>query len=178
MKKNFVAKRIACAAAVLLCCSVLFIHTNARAQCGSCSDIIINPGRTTLTCGCTTEICSGHMCTNTSEWTFSLSASATCCIDSILVTPPSGVCWEGCMGVPNGMSGPIYWSLGYGNHGVCSSGPGSFAGALACCGNPTTYICACGQSASLQICSTSTDWSGFTVTFYWTDGTSCTASLY
>ena len=174
MKNSFVNQKLtAFAVAVLLCCSVLFIQTNAHAQCANCSYVTLSEtGGMDLTCPCNVNTCNGNTCTSSSTnggyiW---LSGSASCCIDSIVITPAPGVCWQGCMGTFSG-GNPIYWAVTGNNEGACHSGFGSFIGSAL-----LGYLCP-GDTLYFHFCtSNSGSISGFMFTFYWSDGTSCVLS--
>ena len=97
--------------------------------CSSCNDISIYDTGYSF-CTCTDSSCTGGLCDNFSHWTIVLSASATCCIDSIAVTPPPGVCWQGCMSIA---TMPLATTWGYTSpnpHISCAPGYGSFFGTL------------------------------------------------
>ena len=88
---------------------------------------------TNINCvGCqTVEACEGGKhCTHAISFSISLNASATCCIDSIGVTPDSGVCWKGCMATTPDM-GMTYnlWQLDEGASPSCTSLPCNILGA-------------------------------------------------
>ncbi len=112
-------------------------------------------------------------CTQKKWYTLSLMSTATCCIDSIVITPPSGVCWSGCVAI-NGTTPPDYWGHGLPNdHISCKPGDGRFFGSL---GGVTTYDLCPGGSLTFECCSTDDMHGGGTgtITFYWTDSTYCT----
>jgi hypothetical protein len=152
----------------------------SRAQpCGLCSDITIGYVTPyTLPCQCLRDTCAGSggegECVGPTMLSITLDTTATCCIDSIQVNPPVGVCWEGCAVL---QYPPVYspWANPFNIHISCYSGEGSY---LAPPGNTSTYICpTTGQNVLyFQYCSTGS-MSGGSITCFWTNGTSCTLSI-
>ena len=134
---------------------------------------IVESGGVGINCvGCQTlDSCNGALCSDSVDaYYITLNASATCCIDSILITPPTGVCWKGCMATPNSSPPPAYnlWGIGFGGHTNCEPGTGKVLG------SPLFQLCA-GDTIYGNMCTTSqTTISGFSFTFYWHDGTTCT----
>jgi len=148
----------------------------AQAQpCSSCTNIHFSTTGMDLSCPCTTETCGMNQCSGPIEFSFTLDSSATCCIDSIKVHPSSGVCWEGCIASldPNPPYAPRFWTDGLNDHFACNPGNGYYYGAA---GPPTTYLCP-GGTLYCEFCAVGGMVSGFTFTFYWTDGTSCSVTL-
>jgi len=139
----------------------------ALAQCGACTDITFSTSAPDLSCSCPEGDCN---CTPAGGLTVTLSSNATCCLDSVVIIPPSGVCWSACMQLAGSM-GQI-WAPGRNANNVCNSGSGNFFGAL---GPPSTYLCPNGYTTLyINLCTTSSNIMGFTYKFYWTDGTFCT----
>jgi|SRR5665213_578559 len=173
--ERIISKLAAVAAMALLCCGTLFINLNAYAQLpcnANCHYLTIHEmGGVDIKClGCgTLETCNGKRCDQSvTPYYITLDASATCCIDSILITPPTGVCWKGCMATPDGMGGYQLWGIGFGGHTNCEPGTGKVLGA------PLFQLCA-GDTIYGNMCTTSqTNISGFSFTFYWADGSTCT----
>jgi hypothetical protein len=173
MKNSIVKPKLtALATAVLLSCSILFLHSNARAQCpcGPCDLLYVyDTGyQPMLACACNGECIS--MCQYTSYWSFSLDPLAKCTIDTVAVTPPAGVCWAGCMAIQEACDTCQFpWAYGIPiNHATCNSGNGYFSGIP----TPSSYL-APGGTLYFQVCSSESGGETWTFTFYWADGSTC-----
>jgi hypothetical protein len=183
MKNSFLKQKLTAFAAALLGCSVLCIHSSARAQpCNlHCGWITIDTTHgMNLECPCTPEdTCDGQVCTPGSYFEITLDTNATCYVDSITITPPSGVCWQTCLAIPNPAPPPpvlpiIYWEIGsFGTATVCSAGSGNLiAGGSSSnltFNNPTLYGNMCNTNGGL--------FHGFIFTIYYGDGSICGINL-
>ena len=177
MKNSFLKQKLTAFAAALLGCSVLCIHSSARAQpcnlhCGWIT-ILLDTGMD-LECPCTPEdTCDGGVCTSAPYFMILLNDSATCYVDSITITPPLGVCWQTCLAIvaPTPPPPPIYWEMGsLGTASVCSAGPGNLIGS-------TGIYLMHGGTLFGNMCNTNGTFTNFIFTIYYSDGTSCVFRL-
>jgi hypothetical protein len=147
----------------------------SRAQpCGSCSDITIDSSAGTTECSCMGDACTGGTCDNQSYWKIALSESATCCIDSIQVNPPVGVCWEGCMSIPTHPIATLWGFTPFAPHVQCNPGECTFFAPTGfnLCAPPATN-----RELDFNLCTSSSTSVPFTLTLFWSDGTSCTQTI-
>jgi hypothetical protein len=164
--------KISLALFMLLLLIINILPEVSHAQpCSSCSDISIDtnaPG--TTECSCMSDACTGGTCDNQSYWKIQLSHFATCCIDSIQVNPPIGVCWEGCMSIPTHPIATLWGFTPFAPHVQCNPGECTFFAPTGFNLCPTTTT-----ELDFNLCTSSS--ATFTLTLFWTDGTSCSQTI-
>ncbi len=166
--------RVALVTAVLVISLLTALPEVSRAQlpCNSnCHYLtIVETGGVGINCvGCQTlDSCNALPCSDSIDaFYITLDAAANCCIDSIGVTPPMGVCWKGCMATLASGGGYNIWQYGDGAGPSCTN--------LSCdiLGAPLYQLCH-GETIYCNFCATGGTLTGFSFKFYWHDGSTCT----
>ena len=125
--KRITTKLAALAAMALLCCSAMVTINVAQAQppCNPC-DFNINVGTDWHGCpDCGMDPCFSdptQFCSNTSTFVVTCGPNMCKYVDSIVITPPSGVCYSLC----GATDSPTHQSWNS-NHGSCNGGSGTLA---------------------------------------------------